>query len=135
MTHLFLEATFENQQHFNRAARFRQRSPNEFEAHLELPGQQGLATFTLKKENLAAIGLRAYNQYSLRFRVMGNSGPFIWPFRWLRLCGFKLHQTSESALANGFQCWSESPILGKTQTLMPESFPEREVFGDSGIYR
>ena len=135
MTHLFLEATFENQQHFNRAARFRQRSPNEYEAHLELPGQQGLATFTLKKENLAALGLRAYNQYSLRFRVMGNSGPFIWPFRWLRLCGFKLHQNSESALANGYQCWSESPILGKGETLMPESFPEREVFGDSGIYR
>lgn len=135
MSHLFLEATFESNQHFNRAARFKQKSVNEFEAHLELPSQQGLATFTLKRENLAPLGLRAYNQWTLRFKVMGHSGVFIWPFKWIRICGFKLHSNAETALANGYQCWSESPLLGKTQSLKAEPFPEREVFGDSGIYR
>lgn len=134
MSHLFIEATFENAKHFSRAARFRQKNHHEFEAHLELPDSNGLATFTLRKENLAPLGLRAYHQWTLRFKVMGNSGPFIWPFRWLRVCGFKLHQNAETALANGYQCWSESPMLDKTQVLKPESFPEREVFGDSGIY-
>jgi alpha-galactosidase len=46
-----------------------------------------------------------------------------------------MHATAESALANGYQCWSESPVLGRKDVLDPETFPEREVFGDSGIYR
>lgn len=135
MSHLFLEATFDNAQYFNRAARFKQKSNEEFEAHLELPNQLGLAAFTLKRENLAPLGLRAYNQWTLRMKVMGSAGPFVWPFRWLRLCGFKLHSTAETALANGYQCWSESPMLGKNHALSSEAFPEREVFGDSAIYR
>jgi len=135
MSQLFIEATFENPQHFNRAARFKQKNADEFEAHLELPAQLGLAAFTLKRENLAPLGLRAYNQWSLRLKILGGIGASLWPFKWLRVCGFKLHQQAENALANGYQCWSESPMLGKQSVLMPESFPEREVFGDSGIYR
>jgi hypothetical protein len=71
----------------------------------------------------------------LRMKILGQTGPLVWPFRWLRICGFKLHTTAESALANGYQCWSESPVLGRKDVLDPESFPEREVFGDSGFYR
>jgi alpha-galactosidase len=135
MSTLFIEATFDNPQHFNRAARFKLKAQGEYEAHLELPAQMGLATFTLKQENLAPLGLRAYNQWSLRFKILGNTGPALWPFKWLRLCGFKIHGNAESALANGYQCWTESPVLGKQDVLHPESFPEREVFGDSGIYQ
>ena len=135
MSHLFLEATFESNQHIDRAARFKQKSAHEFEAYLDLPSQQGLATFTLKSENLAPLGLRAYNQWTLSLKVTGHSEVFIWPFKWLRICGFKLHLNAETALANGYQCWSESPMLGRSQSLLTESFPEREVFGDSGIYR
>lgn len=134
MTHLFIEATFENSQHFNLASRFKKRDADTFEAHLQLPGSSGLATFTLLKENLAPLGLRAYNQWTLRFSVRGNTGPFYWPFRWLRLCGFQLHPDTSTALANGFQCWSESPLLSKNHVLSPESFSEREVFGDSSFY-
>ncbi|MEN9528220.1 MAG: hypothetical protein RI932_93, partial [Pseudomonadota bacterium] len=39
MSNLFIDATFEKAQLFNRAARFTQRNDSEFEAHLELPGQ------------------------------------------------------------------------------------------------
>jgi alpha-galactosidase len=135
MSNLFIDATFEKAQLFNRAARFTQRNDSEFEAHLELPGQMGLAAFTLKRENLAPLGLRAYNQWSLRIKILGNTGPMQWPFKWLRICGFKTHPHAESALANGYQCWSESPLLAKADVLNPESYPEREVFGDSGFYR
>ena len=135
MSNLFIEATFDDRQLFNRAALLKQKSADEFEAHLELPSQQGLAMFTLKKENLAPYGLSAYDQWSLRFKILGNVGPAFWPFKMLRVCGFKLHTQAQTALANGYQCWSESPLLSSTDTLMPESFPEREVFGDSGFYQ
>ena len=119
MSNLFIEATFDDRQLFNRAARLKQKSADEFEAHLELPSQQGLAMFTLKKENLAPYGLRAYDQWSLRFKILGNVGPAFWPFKMLRVCGFKLHTQAQTALANGYQCWSESPLLSSTDTLMP----------------
>lgn len=134
MSNLFIEATFDDHQLFNRAARLKQKSADELEAHLELPSQQGLAMFTLKKENLAPLGLRAYDQWSLRFKILGNVGAAFWPFKTLRICGFKLHGNAQTALANGYQCWSESPMLGASETLQPESFLEREVFGDSSFY-
>lgn len=135
MSNFFIETTFDSNQHFNRAARFKMKAHDEYEAHVELPSQMGLATFNLKRENLAPLGLRAYNQWTLRLKLMGGSGAEVWPFKSLRICGFKLHSTVESALANGYQCWSESPMLGKNDVLLPESFPEREVFGDSAFYR
>lgn len=134
MSNLFIEATFDDRQLFNRAARFKQKSSDLFEAHMELPDQNGLAMFTLKKENLAPLGLRAYDQWSLTFKLIGHIGPALWPFKMLRMCGFKLHSNAQTALANGYQCWSESPILAASETLQPESFPEREVFGDSSFY-
>jgi alpha-galactosidase len=134
MSHLFIDATFKNDKCFNRAARFKQKTTDIWEAQLELPSTQGLANFILRKENLAPLGLRAYNQWSLSVKIVGHTGAMVWPFRWLRLCGFKLHSNVESALANGYQCWSESPMLGKNQALPTESFPEREVFGDAGLY-
>lgn len=56
------------------------------------------------------------------------------PAAWLQLSGFRLHPKTETALANGYQCWTYSPLLGADEVLPPEPDPRQKTFGDDGIY-
>lgn len=66
--------------------------------------------------------------------VLRGRGFNLPPSPWLRLNGFRLHPATESALANGYQCWTYSPILGARDILPPEHEPLQRTFGDFGIY-
>lgn len=52
----------------------------------------------------------------------------------LKIKGPKIPLDVIQFMANGWQSWSESPILSITDVLHRESFPERESFGDSHFY-
>ena len=77
--------------------------------------------------------LPGYGRLCLGLRVpVGQS----WPgWSWVRLSGFALPPGILGALANGHNCWSESPILGRGDRLLPESNPLQEPFGDHDYYR
>jgi hypothetical protein len=57
------------------------------------------------------------------------------PFTWLRLKGFELHECTTAALANGYQCWSYSPVLTKDEVLKSENNDLQKYFGDDSIYK
>ena len=53
----------------------------------------------------------------------------------MKVSGLKFPQGVNSALANGFNCWSDSPMLKKNEILFGETDPVQEYFGDAWLYR
>jgi alpha-galactosidase len=54
--------------------------------------------------------------------------------KWIRIDGFKLPDRVVSALANGYNCWSNSPMLTKSDVLVAETDKVQEYFGDAWFY-
>ena len=52
----------------------------------------------------------------------------------IRVSGFNTPNGCTQALANGWQCWSESPILKSNETLFQDVKADRKVFGDAEFY-
>jgi hypothetical protein len=53
----------------------------------------------------------------------------------IRIVGLELPNHINTCLANGFQCWTESPLLTSQHVLKNESIPERRIFGDDALVR
>jgi alpha-galactosidase len=53
---------------------------------------------------------------------------------WIGVSGFQLPQSTEQALANGYQCWSESPLLSKQDSLNAETNPDQVFYGDDALW-
>lgn len=54
--------------------------------------------------------------------------------KWMKLGGLRLPDEPVSALANGYNCWSDSPMLKKDEILFGETDPVQEYFGDAWFY-
>lgn len=91
--------------------------------------------FVLERTSADAFGVPEHSLWSLRVRRDTLSAATPWPFLELKVAELPLHPRTEAAVAGGWQCWSESPLLGPSDTLRNETFPEREVFGDSHLFR
>jgi Melibiase len=78
------------------------------------------------------LGFPGYAKVSLALRAPSVG---MIPCSWIELGEIPLAPDTVAALANGYQCWSYSPILGKNDTLPPENNPLQETFGDFDLFR
>lgn len=73
--------------------------------------------------------------WTLRLEEDGlPKGDAPWPYRWIRIQGLPLHRNTQAALANGYQCWSSSPMVGRQDVLNTEPFEQRRYYGDTLFY-
>ena len=105
-----------------------------YQAAMRYGGNVKPLVFTLSITPADQAGFLGSELWVLALDARTIPHDFGWPFRYLKICGHDLHPDTAAALANGYQCWSESPLLGKNDKLAPEQFKEREVFGDSEFY-
>jgi alpha-galactosidase len=90
--------------------------------------------FLLTRESAARHGASGHDVWTLKLRRTELRSGTFWKWDELRLAELPLHPNLETALANGWQCWSESPILGAAEVLRREAFPERACFGDDPLF-
>jgi alpha-galactosidase len=55
------------------------------------------------------------------------------PLKSISILNFPLGADEDQCLANGLQCWTESPLLLKHESLLNETIPARAIFGDHNI--
>ena len=54
---------------------------------------------------------------------------------WVKVEGLAMSREPLSALANGYNCWSDSPMLKKNEILFKETDPNQKYFGDAQFYK
>ena len=142
---LWLEANFLEVD--ARLARFQQVKTDEFEALLPCPGETTFK-FRLLRHDASAFGLPGSSLWTLGIcpsqsletllptAVSTKTSPHQtpWIFKSMRVGGFLLHRRTRAALANGYQCWSESQILSRHDILRRETHANRRIFGDDSVY-
>jgi hypothetical protein len=119
------------------AARFSDASQGE--AHALVPSNSrrektGKACFTLHKKPGDTFGFPGSEYWTLEFLDPNLKEGDFFPYSWIRIAEIPLHAHTNAALANGFQCWTESPLLGEKDILRKEAFSDRTMFGDDEIY-
>ena len=71
--------------------------------------------------------------WELRYQADPGSSPLALVS--ITLQNLDLPPTETQAVANGIQCWTESPLLNSDETLFNESIPSRQIFGDHHILK
>jgi alpha-galactosidase len=88
----------------------------------------------LRRMPLDTKGFKGMDRWTLVIPREGADLSSLIGIRYLRINGFPLHARTTAALANGYQCWSESPIVNRDTILYGERFPTRRPYGDADFY-
>ena len=99
---------------------------------LDLQGG-GSMLFQLSEKNGLCEG-HSLLTFSLQKYEKSKYGTAPKNFKWIKLEGFNLPDQAKAALANGYNCWSNSPMLSASDVLHGETDPVQEYFGDSLFY-
>jgi alpha-galactosidase len=91
--------------------------------------------FFLQRDSAASRGAPGHDIWTLRALRQSLVSGRPWAFQELKISELPLHPGTEAVAAGGWQCWSESPLVGRGDVLRAEAFPERAVFGDDALFR
>ncbi len=137
-------------------ALFRELSIESFGFHSHVPLQQWLPSskdssifrsaasdvaFSLSCQDASELGFEESDLFELKITGAGGvgaagteNGSIPATFARLRLGYFSLPADTDWGLANGWQCWSESPIVTSKGVLPQDAVRDRWVFGDNLFY-
>lgn len=87
---------------------------------------------TISTESAESLGFPGYLLISANIQA---PAPGRIPCSWITIGEIQLADGTIAALANGYQCWSYSPILGPNDVLAPENNPNQETFGDFDLFQ